>query len=145
MANTRIINKFGEMQGWNSVTINMLGRDLEGIVALKYGDKEAKENVYGAGKFPVGRSRGNNEPFASITLLKEEVDALQQALPLGKSILDISPFDVVVEYADNDGIIKKDRVRNCEFTNQEVDVKQADGTIETEYELIVSHIEYNVI
>jgi len=145
MANTTIINKFGEMQGWNSVTANMLGRDLEAITALKYGDSEAKENVYGAGKFPVGRSRGNYEPFASITLNKEEIDALQQALPSGKRITDISPFDIVVEYANNDGLIKKDRIRNCEFTNQEVDVKQADGTIETEYELIVSHIEYNVI
>jgi len=45
-----IINKFGKMQGWNSVTVNVLGRDLEGITSIKYDDCTQKENVYGAGK-----------------------------------------------------------------------------------------------
>jgi hypothetical protein len=142
---TNIINRFGSIQGWNSLTVNMLGRDLEGIKSLKYGDKDTKTNVYGAGKHPVGRSSGNVEPFASIGLLKEEVDALKQSLPPGMRIQDIPPFDIVAEYELRDGTIIKDRVRNCEFTNRGVDVKQSDGEIVTEYELIVSHIEENVI
>ncbi len=133
------------MQGWNAVTANILGRDLEGIVELAYDDKEKKENVYGAGKYPIGRGRGNYEPKASITLLKEETDAMKLSLPPGKSIRDIAPFDTVVQYETENGIILKDRIRNCEFMGDGVEVKQNDMTIATKYELLISHIEWNVI
>lgn len=139
-----IINKFGKMQGWNSITLNMLGRDVEGITALSYDDSVAKDNVYGANKYPVGRSEGNYEPKASITLLKEEVDAIQAALPGGKRLQDIEAFDIVVSYQRNDGTVLRDRIRNAEFTNNAVDVKQADGTVAKELTLIVSHIEWDV-
>ncbi|MRG45501.1 hypothetical protein GFS24_10265 [Chitinophaga sp. SYP-B3965] len=141
----RIVNKFGSMSGWNSITANMLGRDLEGITALKYSDEKKKENAYGGGEFPVGRGSGNYEAQCSITLYKEEIDALQQALPPGGRIQDIAPFDILVEYETSSGMILKDRIRNAEFTNRGVDVKNADGTISTEYTLIISHIEWNVL
>lgn len=139
-----IINKFGQMVGWNNITTNMLGRDVEGISAIKYDDTREKTNVNGAGGFPVGRGEGNYQASASIDLYKEEVEAIQRALPPGQRIQDILPFDITVEYQRKDGTIYKDRIRNCEFTNNEVDVKNNDGTISTKYELIVSHIEWNV-
>ncbi|MGY5253291.1 hypothetical protein [Sphingobacterium spiritivorum] len=141
---TRIINKFGVMTGWNSITANVMGRDLEGISALAYSDSETKENVYGSGKYPVGRSRGNYEPTASFTLYKEEVDALKKSLSAGKRLQDIAPFDINVEYAREDGTITRDVIRNAEFTNDGVEVAQGDGTIATAYTLIVSHIDWNV-
>lgn len=145
MANAQIINKFGTMQGWNSITANLLGRDLEGISELSYTDSVTKENVYGAGKYPIGRSSGNYEPECSITLFKEEADGLRASLPRGKRIQDIAPFDLIVEYVNQDGIVLKDIIYNCEFTNDGVEVAQSDGTISMQYELIVSHIEYGVI
>lgn len=139
-----IVNKFGTVQGWNNITVNILGRDVEGITKVTYDDSQTKENVYGAGAMPIGRSRGNYEPSASITLLKEEVDALVASLPSGKRIQDIGAFDIPVKY-EIDGIIKFDIIRNCEFTNNGVDVSQGDGSIATDFELIVSHIDWNVI
>lgn len=133
------------MQGWNSVTVNLLGRDLEGITELAYDDKVKKENVYGAGGYPIGRGRGNYEGKCSVILLKEEVDALKTSLPAGKSIKDIAPFDIVSEYETEDGAILKDRIRNAEFTNDGVEVKQNDLMIGTKYELLISHIDWNVI
>lgn len=140
-----IINKFGVMQGWNSVTANLLGRDLEGITELSYSDSQKKENVYGAGAYPIGRGRGNYEAKCSITLLKEEVDAMKLALASGKTIQDVAPFDIVIEYETENGSIKKDRIRNAEFTNDGVEVKQNDMTIATKYELLISHIEWNTL
>ena len=139
-----IVNKFGTVQGWNNITVNILGRDVEGITKVTYDDSQTKENVYGAGAMPIGRSRGNYEPSASITLLKEEVDALVASLPPGKRIQDIGAFDIPVKY-EIDGVIKFDIIRNCEFTNNGVDVSQGDGSIAIDYELIVSHIDWNVI
>ena len=140
-----VINKFGDMQGWNSITANVLGRDLEGITEISYTDEQEKSNVKGAGAYPIGRSRGNYEAKCSITLLKEEVDALKLSMPPGKSIRDIAPFDVVVNYENLVGAILVDRVRNCEFKGDGVEVKQGDMTIAYKYELITSHIEWNTI
>lgn len=145
MANTRIINKFGTMTGWNSVTVNIMGRNVEGISALSYNDSMEKENVHGAGAYPVGRSRGNYEAEASMTLFKEELDALKMAIPMGKRLVDIAPFDIVVQYEKDNGQIFKDVIRNAEFTNDGIDASQGDRTLETECELIISHIDWNVI
>ncbi|MBV7268372.1 hypothetical protein [Winogradskyella luteola] len=142
---TTIINKFGTMQGWNDITVNLLSRDVEGITELAYDDTVKKENVPGAGMYPVGRSKGNYEAKASITLYKEEADAIKAALATGRRLQNILPFDINVQYQKGNGEIVKDRIRNCEFMNDGVDVKNNDGTISTKYDLIVSHIEWNVI
>lgn len=139
-----IINKFGTLQGWNSITVHLLGRDLEGITAINYNDTVGKENAYGAGKFPVGRTEGNYEPSASITILKEEMDGIQGALAPGVRIQDIPAFNIEVIYETKSGRIQKDRIMNCEFTNKQIEVTQGDGSIAMECELIVSHILWGI-
>lgn len=144
MPRTTIINKFGKMTGWNSITWNMLNRDVEGITQLAYDDNVSKENAYGGGKMPVGRSEGNYEANASVTLYKEEADGIDNALPPGMRMQDLPPSDVVCEYEMADGSVRKDIIHNVEFTNRGVDVSQSDGTIATQYTLIISHISWNV-
>lgn len=139
-----IINKFGTLQGWNNITVNMLGRDLAGITSISYSDSVTKENAYGAGKYPVGRTEGNYETEASITLLKEEVDALQQSLAPGMRLSDIPAFDVEVVYETKTGVVLKDRIKNAEFTGNAIDVSQSDGSIAKELTLICSHIEWGI-
>jgi hypothetical protein len=138
-----LINRFGKLAGWNSITVNMMGRDIEGITELAYDDSMEKENAYGAGPFPIGRAEGNYTAKASITLLVEERIALQRSLTPGMRIQDIAPFDINVQY-DYNGFLYRDRIRNCEFTGNAVEVKQNDKTIAYKYDLIVSHIDWNV-
>ncbi|MGV4379354.1 hypothetical protein ACQ1Q1_10350 [Ornithobacterium rhinotracheale] len=138
-----VVNPFGKMQGWNKITINLLGRDVVGISELSYSDTTKKENAYGAGNMPVGRTEGNYEAKASITLYKEELDAITKSLPSGKRLQDIEPFDIIVLY-DKKGEIRKDRINYCEFTGNSVEVKQNDGSISVKCELIVSHIDWNI-
>lgn len=138
-----IINKFGKLAGWNSIKSTMMGREPEGISEIQYGDNVDKENIYGVGKDPIGRGEGNYKANASVTLTIEEVNALQMSLPRGKRLSDITPFDWTVEYEYN-GFKYKDRIRNCEFTGRSVEVKQGDKTIGSKFELIVSHIDWNV-
>jgi hypothetical protein len=138
-----IINKFGKLAGWNSIKSTMMGREPEGISEIQYGDNVDKENIYGVGKDPIGRGEGNYKANASVTLTIEEVNALQMSLPRGKRLSDITPFDWTVEYEYN-GFKYRDRIRNCEFTGRSVEVKQGDKTIGSKFELIVSHIDWNV-
>ena len=142
MTNTSIINKFGKMAGWNSVTARALGRDIVGITALEYDDNVEKENIMGAGRYPVGQGEGNYTAKASITLLQEEAINLRDALPLGKSFQDIDPFDIVISY-DYKGRVYMDVLRNVQFLNSGVAVAQGDKSIATKYDLLISHIDYN--
>lgn len=138
-----IINSLGKLQGWNNITTNLFGRDVVGITELNYSDSTKKENAYGAGGMPVGRTESNYEAKASFTLLKEEVDAIRKTLPPGKRLQDIEMSDIVVEFLGKDGKIMKDIIRNAEFTGSAVDVKQGDGSIAQKLELIISHIDWH--
>lgn len=138
-----LINRFGQMAGWNNVTLTLLGRDVEGITELAYDDSVEKENAMGAGPMPIGRGSGNYKAEASITLYLEEIIALQQSLGPGKRFTDIAPFDIAVSYEYN-GFIYKDRIRNCEFQGRGTAVKQNDKTIANKFDLIISHIDWNV-
>ena len=144
MIGVSIINKFGRVAGWNSISTTMLGRVVEGITELSYNDTTDKENLYGAGGMPIGRGEGNYKANSSITLLKEEVAAILMALEHGKRLQDIAPFDITVQYEYNN-FIYKDRIRNCEFIGNGIDVKQGDKSIATKYELIISHIDWNIV
>lgn len=141
---TTIINKFGSITGWNHLTVRVLNRDLEAITELSYDDEQKMDNEYGAGKYPVGQSEGNYEAKASITLYSEEIVALQSSLPPGKRIQDIPAFPIVVQYERN-GIITKDIIQNCRFKNNGKDLKQGDGKIVKQIDLLCSHIDWNVV
>ena len=139
-----LINKFGKVAGWNSITLRMLGRDVEGIIELEYDDSVEKENIRGAGMFPVGYGEGNYTAKASITLLQEEIIALQQSIGPGKRFTDIAPFDIVVRYEYN-GFSYKDVIRNAQFLGNSRAPKQNDKSITNKFDLLVSHIDWNVV
>jgi hypothetical protein len=143
MAKSAIVNKFGKMVGWNDTKVNMLGRDVEGITAIEYDDTQELENIMGAGSKPIGRGTGNYQAKASITLHKEEVVALQRSLAPGARLSSIAPFDVTVHY-EYQGFMYKDRIRNCQFKGNGVSVKQGDKSMPQKFDLIISHIDWNI-
>lgn len=138
----------GSQMAWGDINLVLFGRTVDGITAIKYGDKQEKNNNYGRGRQPVNRTRGKVEPEASITLYDYEVrailDAAKQANQ-GKRLQDLKPFDVVVNYDNGDGVIRTDVLRNAEFNGTMIDTKTGDGNaIAMECQLIISHIEWNV-
>lgn len=136
---TPLVN--GTRHSWASIRVNVLGRTVEGISAIEYEDKVAKENNYGSGSFPVSRGRGNYEATAKITLHAYEVDAIQKSIGKGNRLMNIPAFDITVSYLEegNDKLITH-VIRNCEFTNNKRGVSQGDTKSEVELELITSHI-----
>ena len=139
----KIINKFGTLTGWNNTSVNLFGRDLEGIDSFKYADEEDISVAHGAGKYPIGKTRGNYSATASLSLYFEEVTAILKQLPAGTRIQDIPDFDVTVAY-EFGGTIYKDIIRNCSFKNNGRESKNGEGKIVMEYTLIPSHIDYNL-
>lgn len=143
MAKAKIINKFGTMLGWNNMSLNLFGRELEGFDSLKYSDKENHGLVFGGGKYAVGKSKGNYEPEASISLYIEENIALLRSLPKGMRLQEIPDFDIPVSY-EYQGSIYTDIIRNCSFTSNGRETKNGEGKMVMEYPLCCTHIDYNV-
>jgi hypothetical protein len=139
-----IINKFGKVAGWNAVTVNLLGRDVEGITEIKYNDSTEIDGIKGAGAYDVGYGEGNYTAAASITLQHEEIVALQRALPPGKNLTSIEPFDINVHY-EHQGFMYKDRIRNCKFKGNGRNPKQNDKSMSNQFELYTPKIDWNII
>jgi hypothetical protein len=138
---TPLIN--GQSYGWGDIIINILGRDVVGRTAIMYSDDTEKENVYGAGNLPIARGRGATKAEASITLLMEEIIALQDIAP-DRNLSNIPAFDVIVKFMPIvPGRIVTDIIRNCEFTGNKRDIKQGDKSIAAEFKLVTSHITWN--
>lgn len=136
---TPLIN--GQLYDWASITCIISTIPVFGITAIKYDEEQAIEDHYGAGIRPVGRGRGQIKVTASITLMAEEIEALQQASPDGR-LQSLGMFDIIVSYAGGNGIITTHKLRNCEFTKNGRDVKTGDTSIEYELPLVCSHIEW---
>ncbi len=144
MTDVTLINKFGKMAGWNSITINLLGRDVEGITEVSYDDTLEIEGAPGAGMFFIGYGTGKYVAKCSITLYTEEWNAIQAALPPGSMLSDIKPFPIIVEY-EYDLVKRTDIIPYCIIPGRGVAVKQGDKTIAYKCDLFVGgKIEWGV-
>lgn len=133
----------GKTYSWGDIAVVLFGQRVAGITAVSYDQEQEKENVYGAGNQPVARGYGNKKYTASITLLSEEVSALEAAAPNG-DICDIPPFDVVVSFMNDQRAVVTHILKNAEFSKDSRNGKQNDPKMEIELPLIISHIQWKV-
>lgn len=129
----------GEEYAWGDIKVCINGVPVTGITAISYGDKQDKQNNYGAGRHPVSRSRGRITPEAKITLYMSEVVAICRNSPTGR-LQDIAPFDIEVAYMPPNGVIVVDRICDCEFTENVRDWKEGDMNQQVELPLLTSQI-----
>ena len=132
----------GMLCSWADVVMTINGVPVTGIVGIEYEDKQDVVNLYGAGRHPVGRAKGRITPTAKIILYQEEVQAIQAQAPNGR-IQDIAPFNIAVTYMPDRGVIRTDRIRNCQFSGNSRKWKEGDTGQEVELELVPSHIEWS--
>ena len=132
----------GMLYSWADIVAAISGVPVTGITGIEYGDDQEVVNKYGAGRHPVGRAKGRITPSAKIILYQEEVEALQRQAPNGR-LQDIAPFDIIVSYIPDSGIVTVDKIRNCQFKANSRKWKEGDTGQEVELELVPSHIEWN--
>lgn len=131
----------GTLYSWADVVVVIGGVPVTGITAIEYDDKQDIANVYGAGRFPIGRAKGRITTSAKINLLQEEVEAIQRNAPNGR-LQDIAPFEIIVSYLPDNGIIVTDKIRNVSFTENARKWKEGQTASEVELPLLPSHIEW---
>lgn len=134
----------GVEYGWSDTKVNLLGRTVEGISSIKYSDNREKQNNWGKGSKPVSRGRGKYEAKCSLSLSMKEVEAIQKALPAGKHLSDIPPFDIAVAFDPEDGsnVVVNNTICGVEFTGKSREAKIGDGEIIHEFEMIVAEIKW---
>ena len=130
----------GKAYTWADITMVIAGVPIAGVKAIKYKAKQDKVNNYGAGNKPVSRGHGRIEYEASITLSMNEVQALIDAAP-GRSLLKIPPTDIIISFLPEDGVIATHKLRNAEFMEDGIDMKEGDTDVDQEIPLIISDIE----
>jgi hypothetical protein len=132
----------GVEPSWANLTVNIAGFPETAIKKIDYSDNQTIENIYGAGQRPVARGYGKIEATASITLLRSAVENIRKASVTGR-LQDIAPFDIIVNFVPpQGGIVITHRIRNCQFKTDGLSVGAEDTSIETDFELVVSHIEW---
>ena len=138
-----IVNRFGKVLGWNNVTVNLGGRDVQGIEEIQYEDNVEMETVGGAGQFAQGIGQGEYKANAKIKLLLEEVIAMQSDLPKGTRLAGLFLGDIVVQYNKNNVPIT-DIIHNCYLKNNGRSPKRGDKSLWKEFDLLTTHISYAV-
>lgn len=130
-----------EEYAWSDISATLLGRNIAGLLAIKYKSSQDKELRYGRGNRPIGFKRGNKKYEGSITILKSELDALKAASPNG-DLTDLRNIDIVFSYGDTEtGQLKTDIAKFVEFTESEQSMKQGDGSGEFELPFICLDIQ----
>ena len=135
---TPLIN--GEAYAWASIETVILGVNLIGITALSYKDKETFEPIYGKGNKPIAMGAGPIEFEGSLTLLSDEVAALEAASPTGR-LQDIPAFNVIFSYQVGTKVLTH-RLIACKFMENGRSSSQGDTSIPVELPLFVGDIKW---
>lgn len=135
----------GRTYDWGDINLLIAGVPVTGVVGIEYKDDQEKTDNYGAGRYPVSRSRGKITTTAKITLDMKEVEALQSRSRTGR-LQDIDPFKITVSYIPDTGTgVVNDILNNVEFKSNGRSWKQGDTKQDVELDLICSHITWGEI
>lgn len=132
----------GKLYDWADIVLVIAGVPVTGITGIEYKDDQDIVTKYGAGRYPVGYAKGRITSTGKITLFQEEVEAMQRQSITGR-LQDIAPFDIIVSYLPDTGIVSIDKLRNCMFKNNGRGWKEGNTGQEVEIDLVMSHIQWN--
>ena len=132
----------GRTYDWGMVRVGIAGVSTDNCAAINYDDEQEVTAVYAGGRYPVGYGKGRIEPKGSITLLMEDVVALQGAAPGGR-LQDRAPFDIVVSYLHPDqGKVVTDVLQGCVFQKNSRDWKEGDTSQAVELPMMIGRIQW---
>lgn len=131
----------GMLCAWADIVVLIGGVPVTGITGVEYDDQQEIVNKYGAGRHPVGRAKGRITPSGKLILYQEEVQALSAQSTTGR-LQDLPPFDVIVQYLPDSGLLVTDKIRNCHISGNARKWKEGDTGQEVELQLVPSHIEW---
>lgn len=135
----------GNEYAFEDLQVVIQGRLLTGIRGVRYGATKTHTNVHGRGNVPVAMARGKKDASpAVLTVLQSEFEALQAATPAGKDPTDWAPFEMVVAYAPEGGVITIDIVPFCRVASWEKGITTDDDHMTIDLNLVTGIPRLNV-
>lgn len=130
----------GIQYGWGDITFNIDGQKVENIRAIEYGDEQEKEEIYGAGRYSIGRGYGRIKCQGKVTLGFEEVERMRAKSPTG-SLLGYKAFDIVVSFQpESGGAVITHTLKGCEFKKDDAKWKEGDTKSDVDLDLVIQRI-----
>ena len=117
----------------------------DGVKAIEYGYSKEHTNVYGRGSKPVEMGRGKEEPSCKVTILQSLFEEMQAGLLPGKTLVHISPFTITVAYAPEGGEVTVDHILFSRVKSFKKGMKNGDGSMDVELEIVPGDILFNVL
>jgi hypothetical protein len=117
----------GKVYDWESIEVQLPNGLAIGITDINYNDERPKTPRYGKGSVQRGTGRGNYKASFSLTLDRDEYEALRKAL--GGSVYEGEPFNIVVSYANDGSETISDTLPDCEITKQDTSGSQGDDNV----------------
>lgn len=135
----------GKFRNYGSIRITAFGSTLTTAKAISYDREDDIDGVKALGTTKdIGHTQGNEKYNGSITLLSEEVDAIQKSLPPGKSIQDIPPFPISVSYVDDNNLQVSHTLIGCKFKkNSRAGEAGSNDALAVEIPLYIADINWN--
>ncbi len=124
----------------------VFGRPLLTLQGLEYKSKKEKKVLKGAGGRNRGIQHGSRDYEGTLTVLQSDLIALnREAKNKGyKDALDLD-FDVIANYASDNGVLSIDRLVTISITELPVGLKQGDLNMEVALPFVMLDVEPNVV
>jgi len=122
------------------VSVNALGRTIEGLLRFSWNRTFNKVHTKGRGGEDVERIRSGSTRTASMSVTAKEAAAIRRALPPNKNIGDIKSFPIVITIVNAENVPVVHTIKDVEFTG-ETFTHEAEGTgMAEEFELIIGDV-----
>lgn len=135
----------GQEYAYEDVQIVVEGKSipLTGVKSIEYGETKEHVNIYGRGNVPVAMGRGKKEyTEGTLVIHQSELNAMEDALPLGKSLTDRAAFSITVAYAPEVGPRRVDKLLGCRVTAVPKSIGEEDTHMEVELKFLPYQIQY---
>lgn len=124
----------------------VLGRRIEGITNIEVNRRVTKERQYGRGNQTQAILSGNEEISGTLTLLQDELDAINRAVKLVNPNLDLTKvaFDAVINYENAEGQATTDVVVGMQVEEYNKALSQGDTHMQIELPFMATALRENV-
>lgn len=137
----------GNQFDWGSLIFKLNGDLVNGVSAVKFGDKRERAKAYGAGKAhkPRGRTRGKYSAEGSLTLWADTADAFRNRLCLlsGSTSYGNAVFQFVIQRAEAGLSTATIELVDCCVAGDDSDESESPDPSKVEFGLDIMYIRRN--
>jgi hypothetical protein len=130
---------------FSNVSVNLLGRTINGCLGVKYGVKNDKSYLYGRGSDPYSIQPGVKSYEGELTVTQSEINAMVDAVKAADPTADLTDisFDVVIAYGEGNKV-NTDVLVSAEFIDYEKGMKTGDKNMEVTLKIMALKLRENV-